>query len=154
MLYFAYGSNMCWAQMRDRCPSTRFVGIAVLPDHRLAFTRRSVNRGCGVADIVHDVGRMVWGVVYEITDLEVGTLDASEGYRPGRERNSYWRRECTVFEDGDTANPLTVSAYFGEREPNPPLPDQGYKDLIVSGAQYWHLPDDYIRKLEQIEVRG
>jgi hypothetical protein len=41
MLYFAYGSNMNWQQMQDRCPSARFFGVALLPDHKLAFTRES-----------------------------------------------------------------------------------------------------------------
>jgi hypothetical protein len=94
VLYFAFGSNLAWAQMKERCPSARFVSIAALPDHRLAFTRKSVNRGCGVADAVRDPGRTLWGVVYEISDLDVGSLDKSEGYRPTRETNSYWRREC------------------------------------------------------------
>jgi len=52
MLYFAYGSNLDFAQMRDRCPSALFVAIAKLPDHRLAFTRKSIKRACGVADAV------------------------------------------------------------------------------------------------------
>jgi len=154
VLYFAYGSNMDWPQMRARCPSSRFVGIAVLPEHRLAFTRRSDKRGCGVADAVRDPGRKVWGVVYEISDLDVGNLDKSEGYRPGREKNSYWRRECMVFLDGDEAPPLAASTYFADPQPNPPLPNQVYKDHIVSGARHWHLPDDYIGELEQIEVAG
>jgi hypothetical protein len=66
MLYFAYGSNMDWGQMKGRCPSVRFVGVAKLPDHRLVFTRKSVNRGCGVADVVRDAGGGVWGAVFEI----------------------------------------------------------------------------------------
>ena len=78
MLYFAYGSNMDWDQMKQCCQAARFVGVALLPDHRLAFTRKSVNRGCGVADAVPDAGRRVWGVVYEIGDLDVGKLDTSE----------------------------------------------------------------------------
>ena len=91
MLYFAYGSNMNWEQMKVRCPSARFVGVALLRDHRIAFTRRSVTRGCGVVDVVADVGRRLWGVVYEITDLDVGMLDTSEGYRPGRETNAQYK---------------------------------------------------------------
>ncbi len=79
MLYFAYGSNMDWAQMRERCPSARFVGVARLPDHRLAFTRESVHWGSGVADALRESGRKLWGVVYEITDSDVGRLDRSEG---------------------------------------------------------------------------
>jgi hypothetical protein len=56
MLTFAYGSNMDWNQMRERCPSSRFVGIAVLRDHKLAFTRKSLKRGCGVADLIAEGG--------------------------------------------------------------------------------------------------
>jgi len=117
LLYFAYGSNMNWPQMRERCPSSRFVGVAMLSNHRLAFTRTSVTRGCGVADIVQTLGGQVWGVVYEIPDLELGQLDKSEGYRPGREKNSYSRRECMVLLDGDEAGPLNVSTYFGDPQP-------------------------------------
>jgi len=154
MFYFAYGSNMDCGQMRKRCPSARFVGVALLPDHKLAFTRESVDRRCGVADVVAEDGAQVWGVVHEITDLDVGKLDASEGFRPGRDKNSYYRRECLVFLDGEDQRPLTVSAYFGDPQPNPPLPNAAYRDLILTGARHWHLPEEYIRELEQIEVSG
>ena len=154
MLYFAYGSNMNWKQMRERCPSSRFVGIAVLRDHKLAFTRESDDRSCGVADVVAENGTQVWGVVYEIADLDVGKLDASEGFRPGRDKNPYYRRECLVFLDGEDQRPLTVSAYFGDPQPNPPLPNAEYKNLILAGTRHWHLPEEYIRELEQIEVGG
>ena len=143
---------MNWNQMRERCPSSRFVGIAVLRDHKLAFTRKSVNHGCGVADVVSEDGAQVWGVVFEIADLDVGKLDASEGFMPGRDKNSYYRRECLVFLDGEDQRPLTVSAYFGDPQPNPPLPDAAYKNLILAGARHWHLPEEYIRELEQIKA--
>ena len=71
MLYFAYGSNMNWLQMQNRCPSARFLYRAVLPDYKLAFTRKSVKRGCGVADVVPARGQNAWGVVYEISNLDV-----------------------------------------------------------------------------------
>lgn len=118
---------MDWVQMKERCRSARFVGVAVLQNYRLAFTRKSLNRSCGVADIVTDDRKEVWGVVYEIDDLDIGRLDASEGYRPGRERNSYFRHECRVLLDGDDIKPLTVSTYFGDHQPSPPLPNAEYK---------------------------
>jgi AIG2-like family len=94
------------------------------------------------------------GVVYEIADLDVGKLDVWEGFRPGRDKNSYYRRECLVFLDGENQRPLTVSAYFGDPQPNPPLPNAAYKNLILAGARHWHLSEEYIRELEQIEVSG
>ena len=152
MLNFAYGSNLDWGQMRERCPSARFVRIAVLPKHRLAFSRRSETRGCGVADVVADGDREVWGVVYEIDARDVGRLDASEGFRPGRAKNAYRREERHVLADGDADRPLTVSMYFAEPQANPPPPNSEYKRLILSGARHWHLPDEYIDELNQIEV--
>lgn len=145
---------MDWAQMKARCPSVNFVGVARLADHRLAFTRKSVNRGCGVADVVRETGRSVWGAVFQLSELDVGALDKSEGYRPGREKNSYWRRECIVFEDGDEHRPVTAQTYFADPQPNPPLPNEAYKALILAGARYWYLPADYIAELEAIEVSG
>jgi gamma-glutamylcyclotransferase (GGCT)/AIG2-like uncharacterized protein YtfP len=154
VLYFAYGSNMDWYQLKQRCPSANFVGVAKLPGHRLAFTRRSVNRGCGVADAVLEAGGIVWGVVYEISALDVGILDKTEGYQPGREKNSYRRCECMVFVDGDEARPVTAETYFAETESDAPLPNQAYKNLLLSGARHWNLPGDYFAKLEAIEVSG
>jgi hypothetical protein len=152
MLYFAYGSNMDWDQMKTRCPSACFVGVAVLRDHRLAFTRRSKKRACGVADALPEEGAAVWGAVFEITDVDVGRLDDAEGYRPGRQRNAYRREERHVFVAGDDKQPLAVAVYFGEPQNAPPLPNQEYKNLIVGGAKRWWLPNDYIKELEAIEI--
>jgi len=144
---------MDWAQMRERCPSARFVDIAVLPEHRLAFTRRSEARGCGVADAVADNHHIVWGVVYELDDVDLGRLDAREGFRPGRAINAYRREERHVLAGGDQERPLAAWVYFAEPQQNPPLPSPEYRQLILSGARHWHLPADYVRGLEAIEVR-
>ena len=125
MLYFAYG----WRQMQDRCPSARFFGVALLLDHKLAFTRKSIKRGCGVADILATQGQNVWGVVYEIDARDIATLDASEGYKLGRKKNSYFRRECVVLLDGNDQQQLTAFTYFADPIPNPPLPNIEYKNL-------------------------
>jgi cation transport regulator ChaC len=154
MLYFAYGSNMNWQQMLERCPSACFIGIATLPNHKLAFTRKSDNRRCGVADAVFEQGQVLWGVVYEITAPDIEKLDSSEGYREGRNKNSYLRRECKVWLDGIGLQPLSVFIYFADRQPNPPLPSIDYKTLLLSGARHWHLPNEYVRGLEAIKVSG
>ncbi|GAB4149715.1 MAG: gamma-glutamylcyclotransferase [Planctomycetota bacterium] len=154
MLYFAYGSNMDHGQMKERCPSARFFGAAKLPDHRLAFSRKSSARCCGVADAVPSEGDAVWGGVFEIEDGDLEELDRREGYRPGRGANSYWRREREVLLGGDENRPLAVWTYFAEREENPPRPSQAYKDQILAGARQCRLPEDHIRGLERIEVGG
>ncbi len=154
VLYFAYGSNMDWCQMRKRCPSAQFLSVALLRDHRLAFTRYSPSRECGVADAVAEEGPKVWGVVYQIPDTEIAMLDKCEGFTPGRKReeNDYVREERHVYRDGDEKQPLLVHAYFANRQDNPPLPSTKYKQLIVEGAEYWHLPCTYVDELKRIEV--
>jgi gamma-glutamylcyclotransferase (GGCT)/AIG2-like uncharacterized protein YtfP len=145
---------MDWDQIRGRCPSARFLGIAVLLGHRLAFSRYSRKRECGVADAVESEGSELWGVVYEIDDQDIGNLDKNEGFQPGREKNSYKREQRHVFLEGHRKKPLAVAVYFAIPQPGVHLPDQKYKDLIMSGAKYWHLPESYIRDiLEPIQVQ-
>jgi hypothetical protein len=48
MFYFAYGSNMDWAQMRGRCPSAKFVAIAELPQTSPSFYHPQIQTGAAV----------------------------------------------------------------------------------------------------------
>ena len=156
MLYFAYGSNMHSAQMKERCPAATFVCRAKLPAHRLGFTLKSVSRDCGVADVLPDQTKDVWGVVYELPDSELKNLDKKEGYRPGRryEHNQYTRQDHYVWTEGDANRPLLVALYLGNPQLDPPLPSDDYKRLIVDGAKHWNLPADYIRQLESIQTEA
>ena len=140
--------------MKERCPSAKFVCRAKLPSHRLAFTRKSVRRGCGVADILRDEMNDVWGVVYELLENELENFDEDEDFRPGRpdDQNDYTRENCHVWREGDAKQPLLVALYRGHPQPNPPLPNYDYKNLIVAGARHWQLPADYIRELEAIQT--
>lgn len=151
MLYFAYGSNMNFKQMRERCPSARFVCTARLDDFELAFTWYSQSRKSGVADIVEKKGEQVWGVVYQIDELDLGRLDTCEGYQAGRESNAYRRVERTVFTGDDTNQPHTIFTYEVDRKKEC-KPSEEYKRLIIEGARYWHLPEEYISKLESLPV--
>ena len=75
MHYFAYGSNMNWPQMRERCPSTRFVGTALLPNYRMAFTRNWIkSETAALADALPAHGQKMWGVVYELSERDIGEL--------------------------------------------------------------------------------
>lgn len=94
--------------MCKRCPSAQFVSVAMLSKHRLAFTRKSIDRDCGVSDVIADNNDSVWGAVFSIQETDIALLDKAEGYRPGRRResNSYVREEYHVWRDGDKERPL------------------------------------------------
>ena len=132
MLYFAYGSNLDCAQMKDRCPSVHFVARAVLKGYRFGFTRFARTRQCGVMDIVKDNHSEVWGIIYEINENDVESLDSSEGYVPGRQKNAYRRIQCLVYKEGDEAQHVEVSTYeVVNKAENMVLPNQEYKRLAT-----------------------
>jgi len=154
MLYFAYGSNLDPQQLHQRCPSARFVTVAKLPDHRLAFTRYAKDRGCGTCDGVPETGQEIWGAVFDISEEDLRRMDESEGYQPGRplNENAYFREQREVLRDGKQGQPVLVWLYFASREPNPPLPNAAYKQQLVDGAKYWGLPEAYQAQLRRIQT--
>jgi len=153
MLYFAYGSNLDWERMKERCPSAEFFCKASLPDYRIDFTRKSKKLNCGVSDIIWDEDNKVYGVVYRINEIDLGKLDKREGYIPQGDKNAYKRIEIMVLEEDNREKPITAFTYevvkkeFGKHKPN-----RKYKDFIVNGAKFWDLPKEYIRFLENIET--
>ncbi len=158
LLYFAYGSNMDPMVIRRRCPSARFVAIARLADHRLAFSRRAVSRRSGVADVVPAAGEAVWGIVFRLLrarDIEV--LDAAENFRPARRRAQGYIRETRLVAlsaDGQASHkPTQVNIYIAQRQKSPPPPTAAYMAHLMRGAEHWGLPGAYHAMLERIDSK-
>ena len=152
MFYFAYGSNLDWAQMKKRCPSVRFVAVARLVGYKLAFTRFSDRRLCGVADVVEAEGSVVWGVVYEIDERDFEPLDQYEGYLAGRTRNAYERVELTVLHNGQSQPAAAWIYVVCEKSDREHAPNAEYKRLMTEGARYWGLPQEYVSRLDALPV--
>ena len=153
MLYFAYGSNLDWGQMKARCPSARFVCVAKLPGYKLAFTRLSERRQCGTADVIKTAGSAVWGVVYQLDECDFGPLDEYEGCVLGRPTNAYDRIEVQVLQEGDDSRPTTAWVYVvNAKSERPHIPNAEYMRLMTEGARYWGLPQPYIALLDTIPV--
>jgi hypothetical protein len=153
MLYFAYGSNMDPVQMRERCPSSRFVTVAVLPDHELGFPRRSRIRNCGVAGVAFAPRRTVWGVIYSIPNArDIRRLDRREGYAPGRRVVAYRREPAHVLAGGNRLKPLSAFTYMPVRQIVPPLPSEQYLSHMIRGAEHWGLPAWYVENLRNQET--
>jgi hypothetical protein len=47
---------------------------------------------------------------------------------------------------------MNAWVYLAERQREAPLPNADYKRLIVEGARFWHLPNEYTEDFERIEV--
>ena len=132
--YFAYGSNLCVQQMARRCPDADDPRPATLADHDWLINER------GVATVEPFTGSEVHGVVWQLSERDLATLDSAEGI-PVR----YRRDRLTVHtEDG----PSWAWVYIDHRvEPGPPRP--GYLERILDGARHHGLPHRWIEFLER-----
>ena len=156
MHYFAYGSNLDPHQMSHRCPGATVVGLAELRDHKLTFPLTSHDWGGGVASVGVAHGSSVWGVVYELTDEHLASLDRYEHFvGPGDQHNLYDRETTSVSlvraDDGSFPRRLHALIYVA-RASNPSPPSRRYLDAIVGGARHYKLPDDYVAKLAATPV--
>jgi phage replication-related protein YjqB (UPF0714/DUF867 family)/gamma-glutamylcyclotransferase (GGCT)/AIG2-like uncharacterized protein YtfP len=132
--YFAYGSNLCAKQMARRCPNATDPRPATLADHDWLINER------GVATVEPFDGSQVHGVVWQLDDHDLATLDSAEGV-PVR----YRRDRLTVHTD---AGPAEAWVYIDHRvDPGPPRP--GYLERIIDGAQHQGLPHRWIEFLRR-----
>jgi len=132
--YFAYGSNLCVRQMAQRCPDAADPRRATLADHDWLINER------GVATVEPFTGSEVHGVVWQLSDRDLATLDSAEGV-PVR----YRRDRLTVRTD---EGPAPAWVYIDHRsEPGPPRP--GYLERILDGARHHGLPHRWIEFLER-----
>jgi cation transport regulator ChaC len=142
MLYFAYGSNMDPAQMRERCPDARAIGVARLADWRLTFTRDSPAWGGGVGHIEPAPGDEVWGVLWDASDSDVSSLDRYEGVAAG----AYVRDSVTVSCDGRAVDALVYLAVPRGFK----APSKRYVSALVRGGEAHALPPEYIDRLRAL----
>ncbi len=71
-LYLAYGSNINLEQMARRCPNSKVIGTAMIPDYELEFR--------GVATIVPKKGAQVPVLMWEIDQQDELNLNSYEGF--------------------------------------------------------------------------
>jgi len=156
MFLFAYASNLNPDQMKERAPGHRLVGLAVLRDYKLSFPRYSQLWDGGVAGPQLAHGEELWGVLFQVTEHDLGRLDAYEGFRAaGDPHNDYERQqeyvELVRCDDGSIPRRMRAWIYFA-RPSNPQPPSRRYLDSILTGARAYRLPEDYITRLAAIPV--
>jgi len=132
--YFAYGSNLCVEQMARRCPGAVNPRPATLADHDWLINER------GVATVEPFHGSHVHGVLWQLTDHDLATLDSAEGV-PVR----YRRDRLTVHTDD---GPSEAWVYIDHRV-DPGAPRPGYLERIIDAATHHGLPHRWVEFLER-----
>lgn len=145
-LNFAYGSNMLTQRLRERVPSARLVGAAVLDGHVLHWHKVSQD-GSGKCDVVQTSAPQgaVLGVVYEILQSEKAALDTAEGLG-----NGY--AEKLVRLEAATGQ-LQALAYYATHVDPAAVPYTWYKALVVAGARQHCFPEPYVARLEAVAAK-
>lgn len=145
-LYFAYGSNLLSARLRERTPSARAVGVAVLPGYALRWHKAGAD-GSGKCDVVAVPGEtsQVQGVVYDIAWADKPALDAAEALGVG-----YGEQPVRV----QMAHGWVIARVYVALAVVPEsVPYHWYKGLVVAGAREHGLDADYIRALEAVPAK-
>jgi hypothetical protein len=139
--YFAFGSNLLLARLRERAPSVRVRDAAQLAGFRLTLDKRSVD-GSGKVNLARDASAHVWGVVFRLAEPELAALD---GFEPGYAR-------ITVSLDLRGGGACEAQTYCSERREQGLRAAPWYKALILAGAREHALPGDWIELLERLPV--
>lgn len=141
--YFAYASNMNRAQVRQRAGEWAEEKIARLDGYELNFDKVA-RGGTGTANIVPVGGKVVWGVLYRVTEQQLKALDRFEGVP-----EHYRRSEVTVVDEQE--NRISAQVYLARKVRRGLKPDRLYLQRILEGAEEHGLPRDYIEALKKIE---
>ena len=144
MRYYAYGSNLCTRYLQEYCPSATFVLKADLPNYRIEFRRYSQEMQGGISTIMEAPGGLVRGVIYELSENEIGAMDLLEGVPQGL----YLRETFLVL--GADSSWHQADLYRVGKPAGPYAPAKRYLDLMIEGAREHALNAEHVKQLESL----
>jgi len=144
--YFAYGSNLDIERMATRSVEVYESVRCRLPGYRLVFNKKSsIVPGRTFANVIPDRNHEVWGVAYRCSAAAIESLDRFEGVSEGH----YQRIPIDVLiEDGTSLNTqiyIACADFIADYG----IPTDDYINLIIAGAIYHRLPEEYIHKIKE-----
>ena len=143
--YFAYGSNADTSRLENRIKRKIKGKRAELKDHVLHFSKDNTQTDA-YADVMEKPGELVYGVLYELTDKEIKTLDKFEGIGVKGDE-SYARKRMKVLCEGKTYSAF-VYVMTTKRKFEPPK-DQ-YLEHITKGFKEHRFNETIINKVRAI----
>ena len=133
-LYFAYGSNLSFAQMDSRCPDNTQMGIGTLHGYRWIISSR------GYANVVKSDSDYVMGRIYKINKRDEDNLDEKEGYNSVP--SCYDKEILPIIADGVSCNCFVYVDPVIQEGP----PKNEYIDRINLGLVDSEFPTAYVEK--------
>ena len=141
ILYFAYGSNMSAARMKQRLCWEASHRAATLRDFQLVFDQAGFNDpSWSPANIRSEQGGLVEGIIYEVEEKDLKILDGYEKY--------YQRLEVKVMAAQEEK--LDAVTYLSKKSRGEKPPTQEYLNFLLEGKSF--LSREYFDKLSRIQV--
>ena len=141
ILYFAYGSNMSAARMKQRLGSETPNRAATLKDFQLVFDQAGFNApSWSPANIRSEQGSLVEGMIYEVEEKDFKILDGYEKF--------YQRLEVKVM--AAQKEKLDAVTYLSKKSRGEKPPTQEYLNFLLEGKSF--LSREYFDELSQIQV--
>ena len=144
MKYFAYGSNLKHEDLIKWCKERNLSVPRLLnpkpfrlENYKLGFTRMSINRKGGVADVIFSPNDFCWGVVFDVAKEDLDVLDSKESVKSG------------AYKQIKLSDDMITYVVVNKTDFVQPHPD--YVDLIIHGARKYGLPQTWIDKLESFK---
>ena len=126
-----------------RIPSAQSIGIGKLVNKKMVLNKKGAD-GSGKANIVDFDGFDTWGVLYEVNENDLLSLDNFE--------NGYSRvsLQAQIYD-----NPfLDVDVYISSELTGNLFAQEWYKEIIILGAKEHNLPENYITYLSNLPSKN
>ena len=144
--YFAYGSNMSGAILRERRGLAPLAcRPATLADYRLVFTLPIGPGERGVANVEPAPGESICGVLYLLSAEDCARLDRTEGVP-----RFYQRHTVEVLASGGERIPSYT--YRSEFRAEGRKPSARYLGLLLDGCREHCLPAEWVAWLEALPL--
>jgi len=124
-------------QIKERCPTARFITRAKLKGYKFVYDGYSNTRNGAVANIIKSNDNVVEGGIFEVDNDCIQSLDRYEGYP-----HSYQRQ--TVRVEDDNNNSYQVIVYLRTPQ-NLGKPSEEYRNIVLNGAYECGLSEGYIK---------
>ena len=137
MLYFAYGSNLNWHQMKkERCPGSKYIQQYILKGYKLIFSQRNPNNKYGHANIEKNKNYSVQGAIWKLSKEHEKTLDEYEAvnYNP-----PYYYKEYLLW----TKKKVLV---YNQKIYTKKNPSSSYLHTIIKGYKDCNLNINFLKK--------
>lgn len=143
MYYFSYGSNLHPVRLTKRISSAKLVSAVCVNNYKLKFHKKSKD-GSAKCNLIEtsDEKDQIFGAIYEIDTAQKAILDGFEGLGSG-----YFEHRVQIVKENNTFDCFTYIAQQSFIVDNM-LPYNWYKEMVVIGAEYLQVADEYIAEIE------